>query len=146
MEEFSHEKNKYHPGLVAALFSHRCPRTLSPGTTGAVAETDGMMNSGYRMMNGGYNMMGGGYDMMNNYPGNIDNAAYQAFQQETAAIRSSMAADEAELNAIMAGANPDAKRARVLSESISDKQNQLAEAARRNNIQPAGSGLYCGSW
>ncbi len=106
----------------------------------------GMMNGGHRMMNGGNYMMDGDYGMMNNYRGNVDNEAYQAFQKETATIRSSMAADEAELNAIMAGTNPDAKRARALSESISDKQNQLAEAARKHNIQSVGNGLYCGSW
>ncbi len=132
--------------VAAAVFAYMSTNAFAWNNSGCGGYGYGMMNSGHRIMNGGYNMMGGGYGMMNNYPGNIDNEAYQAFRQETAAIRSSMAADEAELNAIMAGANPDAKRARVLSESISDKQNQLAEAARRNNIQPAGSGLYCGSW
>ncbi len=108
------------------------------------------MRGGYGMMGGGYGMMGRGYARMNNYyQGNIDDTAYQAFQQDTADIRTSLSADIAEMNAIMAGANPDAQRVRALSENISTKQNQLAEAARKNNIRlvgNGGNGWYCNRW
>jgi len=104
----------------------------------------GMMG-GHRMMGGGYGMMGPG--MMNGYyQGDLDDTAYQTYQKDTADLRTGLAADMAELNALMAGANPDAKRARALSESISVKQNQLAEAARKNNVQPVGNGWYCNRW
>lgn len=107
----------------------------------------GLRHGGYGMMHGGgYHMMGGRYGMMTDSRNNFDNEAYQSFQKETAAIRSSMAADQAELNAIMAGSNPDPKRARALAESISAKQNQLAEAASKNNIQPDDDGFYCDRW
>jgi len=109
----------------------------------------GMMGGGYGMMGGGNHMMNRGYAMMKsdgtmmNYRGDIDGTAYQAFQKDTADIRTSLAADIAEYNAVMAGTNPDAGRARALSESISAKQNQLAEAARKNNIQAGPNGWYC---
>jgi len=119
----------------------------------------GMMGGGYGMMGGGYGVMGrgcgainGGYNMMN-YQGDVDDSAYQVFQKETAELRSSLRADMVELDAVMAAANPDAQKARALSESISAKQNQLAEAARKNNIQSFGngwncngSGWYCNRW
>jgi len=108
----------------------------------------GMMGGGYGMMDSGMmgpGMMGPG--MMNGYrQGTFDDAAYQTYQKDTADIRAGLAADMTELNALMAGTNPDAKRARALSESISAKQNQLVEAARKNNIKPVGNGWYCNRW
>lgn len=110
------------------------------------------MRGGYGMMGGGYGMRGrgcaginGSYGMMN-YQGDTDNTSCQAFRQDTADTRASLAADMAEFNALMAGSNPDPARARSLSESISAKQNQLAEAARKNNIQAGGNGWYCNRW
>jgi len=105
----------------------------------------GMMGGGYHMMGRGCATMNGDYAMMN-YQGDGNDTAYQTFQKDTADIRASLAADIAELNTVMAGTNPDAGRARSLSESISAKQNQLAEAARKNNIQAGGNGWYCNRW
>jgi len=103
----------------------------------------GMMGrGGYGMMGRGCAAMNGGYTMMN-YQGAVDDTAYQAFQKDTADTRASLAADITELNALMAGTNPDPARARSLSEGISAKQNQLAEAAEKNNIRAGGNGWYC---
>ena len=44
--------------------------------------------------------------------------AFTKFLEETADIRKEIALDRAELNALMAGENPDAKRVRELSASI----------------------------
>ena len=53
----------------------------------------------------------------------------QAYYDNTAALRASLAADQAELNALMKGNNPDPKRARALSESISKSQDELRRQA-----------------
>ena len=129
--------------LVAAAFALITTNSFAWNNWGSGGY--GMMNGGHHMMNGGYHMMGGGYGMMTNYRGNVDNEAYRAFQKDTATIRLSMAADEAELDAIMAGSDPDPTRARALAESIAAKQSQLAEAAQKSNLQ-LGNGWYCGSW
>jgi len=139
--------------VAAAAFALITTNAMAHGNRGPAGY--GMMG-GHGMMGPGYGMMGRGCGMMNYYQGDaddIDNAAYQTFQKDTADLRAGIAADTAELNALMAGTNPDAKRARALSESISAKQNQLAEAARKNNIQPSGngwncngSGYYCNRW
>ena len=122
--------------LVAAAFAFITTNSFAWNNWGS---------GGYGMMNGGYHMMGGGYSMMTNYRGNVDNEAYRAFQKDTATIRLSMAADEAELDAVMAGSDPDPTRARALAESIAAKQSQLAEAAQKSNLQ-LGNSWYCGSW
>jgi hypothetical protein len=82
----------------------------------------------------------GNYNGMNgNYNGaTYNNGAYQSFFNDTQALRSSIAADRAELNALMAGANPDSKRARVLSEQISKSETALRLKAQQNNISGMG--------
>ena len=80
------------------------------------------------------------------YRGDSDDTAYQNFQKETTDLRAGLAADMAEMNALMAGTNPDAKRVRALSESISAKQSQLAEIARKDNIQSFDDDWSCNRW
>ncbi len=71
----------------------------------------------------------------------------EAFFKDTQALRASIAADQAELSALMAGINPDPKKARTLSENISKTQNELRGKAQQYNISvPMGGpgGGYCG--
>jgi hypothetical protein len=91
----------------------------------------------------GGRMHGNGY----NQPG-YNNEAYQSFINDTQALRSSIAADRAELNALMAGTNPDPKRARQLSEQISKSENELRAKARESNITGRGPGMmgYGNGW
>jgi hypothetical protein len=67
-----------------------------------------------------------------------NNVNYQSFMAETQALRSSIAADRAELNALMSGSNPDSKRARILSEQISRSENELRLKAQQKNIPGMG--------
>lgn len=49
----------------------------------------------------------------------------QVLYDNTAPLRTSLAADQAELDALMAGNNPDPKRARTLAENISKSGDEL---------------------
>lgn len=70
------------------------------------------------MGNGGHGMMHGDYkDPVN-----------QKLLEDTKPTRLKLAADQAELNALMAGQNPDGKRARELAESITVGQMELEKA------------------
>lgn len=71
--------------------------------------------------NGGHHMMGPG--MM--YGAAVNDTERQKFLTETKDIRVQISADRAELNALMAGQNPDSKRVRELSESIAANQITL---------------------
>jgi hypothetical protein len=71
------------------------------------------------MGNGGHHGMMAGYQ---NGPVN------QQLLEDTKAARTKIAADQVELNALMAGPNPDSKRARELSESIAVGQLELEKA------------------
>lgn len=85
----------------------------------------------------GYNGMMGPYGMMGN------NGGYsQAFMTETTPIRTAIAADRAEMNALMAGPQPDPQRVRALSERISANETALAEKARSYEVNtiPGGAG------
>lgn len=53
----------------------------------------------------------------------------QEFFDKTATLRASLAADQAELNALMMGDTPDVKRIRSLSESISKSKDELRRLA-----------------
>jgi hypothetical protein len=64
---------------------------------------------------------------------------YQQFLQDTADIRKEIAMDRAELNALLAGENPDTYKARELSARISDNQQKLAELASANGFGRGGS-------
>ena len=74
----------------------------------------------------------------------------QSFYNDTASLRSSMAADRAELNALMLGANPDPARARVLSEKISKAADELRLKAQKyhiaHNMGPGMMNGYGGGW
>lgn len=91
----------------------------------------GMHGSGHN--NG---MHGAGYN----------NDAYQSFNNNTQALRSSIAADRAELNALMASNNPDAKRVRALTEKISQSEIELRNAAQQYNMAGMGMGGYGQGW
>jgi hypothetical protein len=84
---------------------------------------------------GGWNGRGG--------PGvEYNDADYQKFMEQTADIRKAIALDRAELNAIMAGTNPDPKRVRELTESLTTSREKLAEMAKEANIDaPVGRGF-----
>jgi Spy/CpxP family protein refolding chaperone len=103
--------------------------------------------SAYAWMWGGVH--GNGY---NNGAG-FNNATYQSFTNDTQVLRSSIAADRAELNELMAGSNPDSKRARALSEKISRSENELRAKAQEYNVRGMGmmgmrgyNGNYMGCW
>lgn len=86
-------------------------------------------------------MMGNGYGMMNG--GGYNNNVSQQLLDDTRDIKIRIAADQAELNALMAGTNPDSKRVRELSESIATGQLTLEEkySASVNSGGP-GNGNY----
>jgi Spy/CpxP family protein refolding chaperone len=73
-------------------------------------------------------MMGNGYGMM--YGVDATDVTSQKFLDETKGARLAIAADQAELSAIVAGPNPDSKRARELSENIATNQLLLEEKSR----------------
>ena len=73
-------------------------------------------------------MMDNGHGMM--YGSGATDAASQKFLDETKGIRLAIAADQAELSAIVAGPNPDSKRVRELSENIATNQLILEEKSR----------------
>ncbi len=122
----------------------------------AVAATAAIV--GFSAMNasawgGGYgnqHMMGSG--MM--HSNNVSDADRQKFLTETKDIRVQMAADSAELDALMASQNPDSKRVRELSESIATNQITLQEKSqsygsgngRMHNGRMMGSGMMNGGY
>jgi hypothetical protein len=91
--------------------------------------------SAYALGCGGYGnrMYGNGHNQTGN-----NNGAYQSFINETQDMRDSLSADRTELNALMANANPDPKRARALSEQISKSENGLRTKAHQNNVSGIG--------
>jgi zinc resistance-associated protein len=68
----------------------------------------------------------------------VDQKAYQEFLDSTADLRAAIRADRAEIAAIMAGQNPDAKQVRSLTENI-DK-NAAAIQAKAKEL---GLPQYC---
>ncbi|HBI15358.1 MAG TPA: zinc resistance protein [Desulfobulbaceae bacterium] len=76
------------------------------------------------------------------YSANVSDADHKKFMDETAALRKTIAVDRAELNALMAGKDPDAKRVRELTASIVDTQEKVAEIARASNISAPGAGGF----
>ena len=69
---------------------------------------------------------------------------YQQFMEDTADIRKEIAMDRAELNALLAGENPDTYQAREISSRIADNQQKLAEIASANGFGPGNRGGGCG--
>lgn len=68
----------------------------------------------------------------------------QAVHHKTDALRSSLAADQAELDALMAGNNPDPKQARALSESIGKAENELSRQSRNYMVSMMNNGGHMG--
>ena len=96
----------------------------------------------------GYGPGGGGCGMRGWGGGpavNVSDADSKKFMDETAPLRKSMAMDRAELDALMAGREPDAKRVRELTASIVDNQEKVAQVARAANIKGPGAGGLCGN-
>lgn len=75
----------------------------------------------------------------------VNQEELDAFFKDTQALRASLFADRAELNALMAGTNPDPKKARALSENISKTQNELRAKAQQHNISGPMGGRGCGA-
>lgn len=97
-----------------------------------------------RMYGSGHN---NGMYGMGNYNGTgYNNDAYQSFNNDTQALRSSIAADRTELNALMAGTNPDPKQARELSERISKSEIELRSKAQEYNVPSRGMMGYGQGW
>ncbi|WP_018126089.1 hypothetical protein [Desulfovibrio oxyclinae] len=82
---------------------------------------------------GGY----GGYGY-NAQSYNTNNKAYQDFLNSTAKLRAEIDADRAELAAVMASPEPDAKKARSLTEQINAKIVKLNEVAAAQNLPTYG--------
>ena len=77
---------------------------------------------------------------------NSDTGDYQAFYNDTTTLQSNLAADRAELNALMAGENPDSKRARVLAVQISTSEIELRKTAQKHNVSGMGMRGYGQDW
>ncbi len=92
-------------------------------------------------------MYGNGmYGNRNYNQSGYNNGAYQSFANDTQALKSSISADRAELNALMANTNPDAKRTRALSEQISKSENELRAKAQQYNVSSIGGMGYGQGW
>tara|TARA_B100000683_G_scaffold277087_1_gene333774 strand:- start:2148 stop:2558 length:411 start_codon:yes stop_codon:yes gene_type:complete len=79
---------------------------------------------------------GPGWRMNGMGPGNsvAASAEYQAFVESTKDIRAEIIADRAEMAALMASDNPDAKQVRQLAERINKNVESLNEKARAQNL------------
>lgn len=78
------------------------------------------------------------------------NTNQQTFFDQTATLRANLAADRAELHALIAAKSQDTKRIRTLSENISKADDELRLQARKNNVPLMGPGsmhlgMNCGS-
>jgi hypothetical protein len=105
---------------------------LGLGIAAVNAQARGHMNGGGY----GYGMMSGSYGM------DANDADVKKFLDETAVVRKAIAMDRAELNALMAGTNPDPKLARELSGTIVDNQEKLSGAARVAGLDTRGFGRH----
>jgi Spy/CpxP family protein refolding chaperone len=84
-----------------------------------------------------------GYGNRFNNQSAVNQEDLDTFYKDTQALRTSLSADRAELNALMAGQNPDPKKARALSENISKTQSELRAKAQQHNISgPMGGRGY----
>ncbi|XXJ19320.1 zinc resistance protein [Desulfovibrio caledoniensis] len=66
------------------------------------------------------------------YASQVDPKVHQEFVDSTADLRAAIRADRAEIAAIMAGQNPDAKRVRALTENI--EKNATAVQAKAKEL------------
>ncbi|WP_157470107.1 hypothetical protein [Desulfobulbus elongatus] len=67
-------------------------------------------------------------------------ADQQAYYDQTATLRSNLAADRAELQALINSNSPDAKRIRTLSENITRGHDELRQQAEKYNVAWMGHG------
>ncbi len=74
----------------------------------------------------------------------VDDPAFAKFLEQTVDIRKAIAIDRAELNALMAGENPDPQRVRDLTATIADNQEKLSEIARASDLGVPAPGKYGG--
>lgn len=117
----------------------------------ALAWGHGHGHGGGYMMAGNGGGMGygqGGYMMNGNNAAAYNSPEYKKFLDDTRDLRTSLRGDYAEMRALMAGTNPDPKRVRALSESISKKEMELSDKAASSNLpfRPmghGGSGFNC---
>ncbi len=84
----------------------------------------------------GGRMNGNGY----NNQAAANQGDYASFYKDTQALRVSISGDRAELNALMAGPNPDPKKARTLAENITKTQAQIRAKALEYNVSGPMSG------
>lgn len=68
------------------------------------------------------------------------NTNQQTYLDQTATLRANLAADRAELHALVAAKSQDTKRIRTLSENISKAEDELRLQARKNNVPLMGPG------
>lgn len=87
---------------------------------------------------------GGGYGARGWNINPADDPVYQKFMEESADLRKSLAVDRAELNALMAGENPDPAKAGELAGKIAENQIKLREMANASGFGPRGGGGYAG--
>lgn len=93
----------------------------------------------------GWSPWGLNYHWPGNDPGgNWGGANYQEYLKERGELRSSLAADQAELQALLAGPKPDVKQARVLSERIRRTSDQLRAKASALAQTGGGAQLVAG--
>ncbi len=69
-----------------------------------------------------------------------DDPAFSQFLEDTVDLRKEISMDRAELNAIMAGENPDPQKVRDLTANIADNQEKLSEFASAAGIGAPGTG------
>ncbi|KJR98277.1 MAG: hypothetical protein VR65_21165 [Desulfobulbaceae bacterium BRH_c16a] len=118
-------------------------------TVAIVVGFSAMNVSAWGWGNGGHMM---GYGAM--YGTGATDAANQKFLDETRESRAQVAADRVELDALVAGPNPDSKRVRELSENIAANQLALQEKANTygwnggpaNRHSMRGSGMGYGGY
>ena len=94
----------------------------------------------------GYGPGGGGCGMRGWGGGpavNVSDADYKKFMDETAPLRKAITVDQAELDALMVGKDPDAKRVRDLTASIVDNKEKVAKIAQEAKISGPGAGFGC---
>ncbi|MCA1943905.1 MAG: hypothetical protein LDL30_01300 [Desulfovibrio sp.] len=70
-------------------------------------------------------------------------AKFKQFQDETAALRRTLAADATELEAVLNAQNPDTARARQLREKIFDTHQKLRDAADKAGLPMGMGGMGC---
>lgn len=103
----------------------------------ALVSANAMARGMHGWQGNGYGM---GYGM--GYTSQVDQKAYQDFLDSTADLRAAVRADRAEIAAIMAGQNPDAKRVRALTENIDKNVTAIQDKAEALGLPQNGGMGY----